>query len=81
MLHGIAIRLICCAREEDTVSRLGGPEFTIILENIIDDQETTIVAQRVIDHMAESFNYKGRDCQVSRQVSRKKQFSIFCEDV
>ncbi|HEB72988.1 MAG TPA: bifunctional diguanylate cyclase/phosphodiesterase [Nitrospirae bacterium] len=61
LLQGIAIRLVGCAREEDTVSRLGGDEFTIIIENIGDEQEAANVAGRVIASLEEPFNYKNED--------------------
>ncbi|VAX19412.1 diguanylate cyclase/phosphodiesterase (GGDEF & EAL domains) with PAS/PAC sensor(s) [hydrothermal vent metagenome] len=58
LLQGIAVRLVGCAREEDTISRLGGDEFTIIIENIDDEQEAANVAERVIASLSEPFNYK-----------------------
>ncbi|MEO7217691.1 MAG: diguanylate cyclase, partial [Gemmatimonadaceae bacterium] len=42
-----AARLLNATRGSDTVARLGGDEFAILLENVRDDEETTIVADRI----------------------------------
>jgi len=68
LLQGMAVRLVGCAREEDTVSRLGGDEFTIIVENLGAEQEVTHVAQRVLASLSEPFNYKSDDLFVSVSI-------------
>jgi len=59
LLKGAAIRLINCSREEDTVSRLGGDEFTIIIESMNSEHDAVPVANRVIKAMAEPFYNEG----------------------
>jgi len=48
LLKEVAKRLTECAREVDTVSRIGGDEFTIILDSLVDKEESSIVAKRVL---------------------------------
>jgi diguanylate cyclase (GGDEF)-like protein/PAS domain S-box-containing protein len=42
-----AARLLNATRGSDTVARFGGDEFAILLENVRDDDETRIVAERI----------------------------------
>ncbi len=44
-------RLLNVLREEDTLSRLGGDEFTIILQNIKSDADIEVVAKKIISVM------------------------------
>ena len=55
LLQETAQRLRECAREYDLVSRLGGDEFTIILENVEDDKIVTHVAENVLQELAKPF--------------------------
>ena len=55
VLQEFAQRLQRCVRKTDTVSRLSGDEFTIILEGLQIDQETAIVAGKIIHAMREDF--------------------------
>jgi diguanylate cyclase (GGDEF)-like protein/PAS domain S-box-containing protein len=42
-----AARLLNATRGSDTVARFGGDEFAILLENVRDDDETRIIADRI----------------------------------
>ena len=53
LLIEVAKRLKNILRAEDTVSRIGGDEFTIILEDIQDISYPSIVAQKVIDTLSQ----------------------------
>lgn len=45
LLQTVAHRLKQCVRAEDTVSRLGGDEFTIILENLTQQEDAALLAK------------------------------------
>lgn len=47
LLISVAERLKHCLRSGDTLSRLGGDEFTILLEDIKDGTEATNIAERI----------------------------------
>ena len=55
LLKAVAERLQECVREVDTVARMGGDEFTIILEGLMCEEDITLVAQRITKSLAEPF--------------------------
>ncbi len=67
LLKAVADRLRECVREVDTVARMGGDEFTIILEGLSCDQDITIVARRITKSLTEPFHL--REHQASIGVS------------
>jgi diguanylate cyclase (GGDEF)-like protein/PAS domain S-box-containing protein len=48
LLFEVAERLSACLRTGDTVSRLGGDEFTILLKDVLDGAEVGVVAERIV---------------------------------
>jgi diguanylate cyclase (GGDEF)-like protein len=67
LLRAVAGRLQECVREVDTVARMGGDEFTIILEGLSCEQDITIVARRITESLAKPFSL--REHQASIGVS------------
>jgi diguanylate cyclase (GGDEF)-like protein/PAS domain S-box-containing protein len=61
LLIGIARRLEGCVRPGDTVARVGGDEFTILLEDLTDVREAVSVAERIQEDLKLPFNLSGRD--------------------
>ncbi len=53
VLKTVAIRLTECVRECDTVSRLGGDEFTIILGNLTEISTINRVCERILEKIGE----------------------------
>ncbi|HEY0371859.1 MAG TPA: PAS domain S-box protein [Thermoanaerobaculia bacterium] len=49
LLQAIGARLVNCVRGEDTVARMGGDEFTILLGDIADRRSASAVAQKVLE--------------------------------
>jgi diguanylate cyclase (GGDEF)-like protein/PAS domain S-box-containing protein len=49
LLQVIAARLISCVRGEDTVARMGGDEFTILIAEVGDRRASAVVAQKVLE--------------------------------
>jgi diguanylate cyclase (GGDEF)-like protein/PAS domain S-box-containing protein len=54
LLKAVAKKLQNCTREMDTVSRLGGDEFTIIIPAITGIEDAAKVAKKIIDSFSES---------------------------
>ncbi len=55
LLKQVADRLTSRLRGVDTVARMGGDEFTIILSNMHDPADANVVAERVLECFSESF--------------------------
>ena len=51
-LQGVASRLVACMRDEDTISRLGGDEFIIILPGVESVDGAILVAKRIMDALS-----------------------------
>lgn len=68
LLKAVADRLLECVRENDTVSRIGGDEFTIILEDAYQLEDIVIVAERIIESIAKPFTLVGHKCTVTISI-------------
>lgn len=55
LLKGVAERLASCVRQGDTVARLAGDEFTVILSNLAQASHAVHVAQKILDSFARPF--------------------------
>lgn len=49
LLQAIAARLVNCVRAEDTVARMGGDEFTILLAELTERRAAIAVAEKVLE--------------------------------
>ena len=68
LLKGVSERLKACVREVDTVARMGGDEFTIILEGVSSDENILVVAKRITESIATSFELQGHHISVSVSI-------------
>lgn len=80
LLMEVARRLKECVRDSDyvsrqvgsncnmTVSRLGGDEFTVVLNNIQEGSAAAVVAQRILTSLNERINLDGHDIVVTPSI-------------
>lgn len=59
LLRAVADRLNRCIREGDTVARIGGDEFVVILEDIGHVDDSTLVAEKLIKSCINPFELSG----------------------
>jgi len=59
LLHAIGQRLERCLNEKESIARMGGDEFTVVLENLADQEEIGEVAARILASLAEPFPLDG----------------------
>jgi len=53
VLQTAAGRMLACVRETDTVARMGGDEFAIVLDEIEQSEQAEVVAAKLIETIAE----------------------------
>lgn len=68
LLKEVAARLIACIRTEDTVARQGGDEFIVILHDIINASNTSVVAQKILDTLALPFHISGKEMHIGGSI-------------
>jgi diguanylate cyclase (GGDEF)-like protein/PAS domain S-box-containing protein len=56
LLQNVAQRLSSCLRQEDTVARWGGDEFTLLVSETSSTEEVTKIAQHILDTLKPAFN-------------------------
>lgn len=55
-------------RESDTVARMGGDEFTVILSDLVDEDEASQVAQKLVDALKTPLQIHGMDVSVNASI-------------
>ncbi|MGY4829695.1 putative bifunctional diguanylate cyclase/phosphodiesterase [Sphaerotilaceae bacterium SBD11-9] len=68
VLRQVAERLKQVARERDTVARIGGDEFVLLLEDLHDEADSAALARRVVAAVAEPIDCQDQILQVSASV-------------
>lgn len=68
LLITVAKRLERCVRDGDTVSRMGGDEFTAVLKDLQSPENAEIVAQKIIKAFAEPFIVQGHELHVTTSI-------------
>ncbi len=68
LLKEIGKRLVESVREFETSARLGGDEFAIILQDLEHEQEAMVVAQRLLDSIAQPMKIDDQDVVVTASV-------------
>ncbi len=68
LLKQAASRLRGCVRQSDTVARMGGDEFTIILDEIGDTTDVTRIAQNILRRMSDPFQLGNEVAFISSSI-------------
>lgn len=76
LLKNVAQRLRESLRGGDTVARWGGDEFTILLPRIIDIEEVSQVAKRILQALESPFHLNGHELYISASLG----IALFNED-
>jgi len=68
LLKSVSERLKSCVREVDTVARMSGDEFTIILEGVSSEKSIVVVAKRITESISSVFDLKGQTVRVGISI-------------
>lgn len=68
LLKEAARRLTHCVRETDSISRLGGDEFTIILSELHDPSNIERIAQNILNKLSEPFQLQDDVAYISVSI-------------
>jgi diguanylate cyclase (GGDEF)-like protein len=68
ILKDVAIRLIHCKRESDTLARFGEYEFALILENILDEMTAETIAKKIFTSISAPFDTHGQEFVINTNI-------------
>lgn len=68
LLKSVAERMVKCVREGDTVSRMGGDEFAIMLVGITSASDVTKVSQKIIEAVSEPYVLDDREMHITASI-------------
>jgi diguanylate cyclase (GGDEF)-like protein/PAS domain S-box-containing protein len=76
LLRSVAKRLLACVRSPDTVSRNGGDEFILVLQDMKQPNQAAITARRVLKALADPHKVGQLDLHVTASIG----VSVYPED-
>ncbi len=68
VLQAAAQVLLDETRKEDMVARVGGDEFVLVFENIVDTDRLNLIANRIVARLEEPVDYQGQRCRISGSI-------------
>jgi len=68
LLQEVATRLVLSIRADDTVARMGGDEFTVLLTDIKETGSAAIVAQKLLDAISQPMVIEGHELYVTTSI-------------
>lgn len=68
LLKAFANRLAACVRESDTVARMGGDEFTLVVEDLACREHGDAVADKIVAGMRPEFDIDGQSLAITTSL-------------
>lgn len=68
VLKEVAHRLIGCVRSSDTVARVGGDEFVVVVEEITRPAEAARVAGKIVETLGRPFEIDDTSCSIGASI-------------
>jgi diguanylate cyclase (GGDEF)-like protein/PAS domain S-box-containing protein len=80
VLKSIAMRLVSCVRNTDTVSRQGGDEFVVLLSEVIRATDAALMAAKILDALSKAHCIEEHDEEHDLYVSASIGVSTYPDD-
>ena len=68
LLKGVAERLTSCVRKEDTVARIGGDEFIVVLTEIAQAQDAAVIGSKILHELSNPFHIARHEMEISCSI-------------
>ncbi len=68
LLKGVGERLMGLVRDGDSVARVGGDEFTVLLPDVARPEDTVEVAERILDVLRQPWVLNGHEFHISTSI-------------
>lgn len=68
ILQKAASILLSEVRAEDAVARVGGDEFVLVLDNIVDVKRLMLIAERIVQKLEEPVEFQNKKCSISGSI-------------
>ena len=68
LLKTIAERILDSVRDSDTVARIGGDEFVVVISSTKDQHEFSVIEQRILKETSKPILYEGQQLQLSSSI-------------
>ena len=68
LLQAVAMRLRRCLREGDTLARIGGDEFTLLLPDVQSRADAELIAKKIIKSLKEVFRIDSHELFISTSI-------------
>ncbi len=68
LLRDVAIRICTCVRDTDTVVRIGGDEFVVLLNGIESRLQAWSVAEKIRHILNQTFNWQNQSIEMSASI-------------
>jgi diguanylate cyclase (GGDEF)-like protein/PAS domain S-box-containing protein len=68
LLQSVASRILVCVREGDTVARVGGDEFVIVIPAIAQSSDASAVAAKILDVLGTAFHLHGNELHANASI-------------
>ncbi len=68
VLKAVSEHLLECVRDSDTVARMGGDEFTLVVRNLHGPQDAAAVAEKILAALAPPLHLLGHECRIGASI-------------
>jgi diguanylate cyclase (GGDEF)-like protein/PAS domain S-box-containing protein len=68
VLRNVAAQFRRCLRDTDSIARVGGDEFIVLVESYVDPRHLGEIAERLLIEAAKPFDIHDQECQLSASI-------------